>query len=147
MREPLGRRASANNGSTNSLTSAKTSIHWRTEIPLIQTDEVYLASFPFGDTAGMKLRPVLTLTGPIGAVPEVLVAYISSVIPSLLLPTDIVLDPSTAEHAATYLKAKSAIRLHKLATIHRRAIVRRLGRLSGTTISEVDDKLKTLLAL
>ena len=55
------------------------------ETPLIQPDEVYLASFPFGDTAGMKLRPVLTLTDPVGPIPEVLVAYISSVIPNALL--------------------------------------------------------------
>ncbi len=38
--------------------------------------EVYLAQFPFGDVPGMKLRPVLVLTGSLGAVPEVLVAYI-----------------------------------------------------------------------
>lgn len=34
-------------------------------------DEVYLASFPFGGSAGMKLRPVLLLTAPVGSVPEV----------------------------------------------------------------------------
>ena len=33
----------------------------------------------------MKLRPVLLLTGAVGSVPEVLVAYISSVIPLTLL--------------------------------------------------------------
>jgi mRNA interferase MazF len=114
---------------------------------LIQPDEIYLASFPFGDVAGMKLRPVLTLTGPVGPIPEVVVAYISSVIPNPLLPSDIVLDPSAAEHAATKLKAKSALRLHKLATIHSRAIVRRLGQLSPATMSEVDQKLRTLLNL
>ena len=38
--------------------------------------EIYLAQFPFGDVPGMKLRPVLLLTGPIGAIPEILVAYI-----------------------------------------------------------------------
>lgn len=114
---------------------------------MIQPDEIYLASFPFGDIAGMKLRPVLTLTGPIGPIPEVVVAYISSVIPNPLLASDIVLDPSTTEHAATRLKALSALRLHKLATIHGRAIIRRLGHLSGATISEVDHKLKTLLDL
>jgi hypothetical protein len=43
--------------------------------------EICLASFPFGDTAGMKLRPVLILAGPLGSIPEVLVAYISSVLP------------------------------------------------------------------
>src|SRR5437763_7597043 len=34
--------------------------------PINETHEVYLATFPFGDAPGMKLRPVLTLTGPIG---------------------------------------------------------------------------------
>ena len=112
---------------------------------MIQPDEIYLASFPFGDTPGMKLRPVLTLTGPLGPVPEVLVAYISSVIPNPLLPSDIVLDPTATEHRPTNLKSKSALRLHKLATIHTSAVVRRLGSLSATTISDVDQKLKALL--
>jgi hypothetical protein len=112
---------------------------------LIQRDEVYLASFPFGDTAGMKLRPVLTLTGPMGPVPEVLVAYISSVIPHPLLPSDIVLDPSTAEHAPTNLKSTSVLRLHKLATIHCRAVVRRLGHLSTVTAVEAQLRLTALL--
>ena len=30
-------------------------------------DEIHLASFPFGGSAGMKLRPVLLLTGPSGS--------------------------------------------------------------------------------
>ena len=95
----------------------------------------------------MKLRPVLLLTGPIGSVPEVLVAYISSVMPGALLPSDVVLDPATSEHAATQLKTKSVLRLHKLATIHVRSVVRRLGGLSTATASEVDDKLRDLLSL
>jgi mRNA-degrading endonuclease toxin of MazEF toxin-antitoxin module len=114
---------------------------------LIQRNEIYLANFPFGDAPGMKLRPVLTLTGAQGPVPEVLVAYISSVIPYPPPPSDIVLDPGAAEHRPTNLKAKSALRLHKLATIHASAVVRRLGTLSGNTIAEVDQKLRTLLNL
>ncbi len=54
--------------------------------------EIHLANFPFGDGGGGKLRPVLLLTGPVGSVPEFLVAYISSVVPPQLLLTDIVLD-------------------------------------------------------
>lgn len=110
-------------------------------------DEIYLAHFPFGGSAGRKLRPVLMLTGPVGTVPEVLVAYISSVIPSAALPSDIVLDPATAEHASTKLKGMSVVRLHKLATIHGRSVVRLLGRLSPATAAEVDDKLRCLLDL
>lgn len=95
----------------------------------------------------MKLRPVLTLTGPIGPIPEVLVAYISSVIPHSLLPSDIVLDPANAEHTLANIKTKSVLRLHKLATVHGSAIVRRLGQLSTTTASEVDQKLGAMLDL
>ena len=60
----------------------------------MQPGEIFLAQFPFGDVAGMKLRPVLLLTAQVGPVPEVLVAYISSVMPTQLLPTDLVIDPS-----------------------------------------------------
>jgi len=113
----------------------------------VNPDEIYLANFPFGGSAGMKLRPVLLLTGPVGSVPEVLVAYISSVIPSPLLPSDLVLDPATAEHASTNLKTKSVVRLHKSATIHSRSIVRHLGVLSPNTAAEDDGKLRVLLNL
>jgi mRNA interferase MazF len=110
-------------------------------------DEVCLANFPFGGSAGMKLRPVLIMTTPIGNVPEVLVAYISSVVPPDLLPSDIVLDPTVAEHASTNLKTKSVLRLHKLATIHARNVVRNLGTISASTASEVDQILRDLLDL
>ena len=110
-------------------------------------DEIALASFPFGGSAGMKLRPVLLLTGPLGSVPEVLVAYISSIVPSTLLPSDILLDPAAAEHASTNLKTVSVLRLHKLATIHTRNVVRHLGVLSPAAASEVDGKLRRLLSL
>ena len=42
--------------------------------------EIYLAQFPFGDVPGMKLRPVLLITGTLGSIPEVLVAYIQVVL-------------------------------------------------------------------
>ncbi len=112
-----------------------------------KADVIYLASFPFGDTPGMKLRPVLALTGPLGAVPEILVAYISSVIPNQLLPTDLLLDSADSQYASTNLKTKSVLRLHKLATIHVRNIKRRLGSLPPTVATEVDHRLRILLEL
>ena len=113
----------------------------------MQAGDIYLASFPFGDAPGMKLRPVLLLSGALGTIPEVLVAYISSVMPSVQLPTDIVLDPAMAEPKTTKLKTKSVLRLHKLATIHARSVVRRLGCLTPKTRSEVNQKLRALLNL
>ena len=113
----------------------------------MKPDEIYPANFSFGGSTGMKLRPVLLLTGPVGGVPEVLVAYISSVMPSPILSSDLILDPATADHASTNLKTKSVVRLHKLATIHSRSVVRHLGTLSPGTSSEVGDKLRVLLNL
>ena len=84
-------------GQQNCVIHARISIPSRRVSLLMQRDEVYLASFPFGDVPGMKLRPVLLLTHPIGAAAEVLVAYISSVVPPALLPSEIVIDPKTSE--------------------------------------------------
>ena len=109
--------------------------------------EIYLAKFPFGDAPGMKIRPVLLLTGPVGAVPEIVVAYISSVIPVRLLPSDLVIDPSIPEYRLTNLKTSSALRLHKLATIHCSSLARYLGSVDSRTWSEVASKLKDLLRL
>ena len=69
--------------------------------------EVYLAYFPFGDVPGMKLRPVLLLTNSIGTIPEILVAYISSVIPAQVLPSDLLIDPKATEFSSTNLKVRS----------------------------------------
>ena len=109
--------------------------------------EIYLARFPFGDVPGMKLRPVLLLTGSIGSVPEVLVAYISSVLPLQPLPSDLIVDPSTPEFQGTHLKVASALRLHKLATIHCSSLVRHLGVLDSAQHAKVTEKLRAILGL
>jgi mRNA interferase MazF len=113
----------------------------------MQPGEIYLARFPFGDVPGMKLRPVLLLTGTVGSVPEVLVAYISSVLPAQPLASDLILDPTQPAFQTTNLKVSSALRLHKLATIHSSSLARYLGVLESGQQSLVATKLRTLLAL
>jgi mRNA interferase MazF len=109
--------------------------------------EIYLAAFPFGDVPGMKLRPVLLLTASVGSIPEVLVAYISSVIPAELLPSDLILDPALPEFRDSHLKVASALRLHKLATIHCSSLVRRLGKINSPEQAIVAARLRRLLGL
>jgi mRNA interferase MazF len=109
--------------------------------------EIFLAQFPFGDVPGMKLRPVLLLTGAIGSIPEVLVAYISSVIPSQSLPSDVLLDPTKPEFHSTHLKTGSTMRSYKLATIHSSSLARYLGTSDSATFATAANKLKHLLAL
>jgi hypothetical protein len=95
--------------------------------------EVHLAKFPFGGTIGAKIRPVLLLTGPLGTVPELLTAYMTSVMPAKLLPSDLMVDPNDPEHACTSLRQVTWLRLHKLATIHDTDVVRHLGSVSAPT--------------
>ena len=109
--------------------------------------EIHLATFPFGGTVGAKPRPVLLLTGPLGPVPEVLAAYMTSVTPAALLPTDILIDPQQPEHTATNLKKVTLLRLHKLATIHDSDVIRHLGQVSPATWTDVEAKLRLLLNL
>jgi mRNA interferase MazF len=109
--------------------------------------EIFLANFPMGGRGGSKLRPVLFLTGPVGSVPEFLTAYISSVIPQAILPSDLLLDPGQPEYASTNLQTISVLRLHKQATIHRRDAVRRLGNVSPTALIEIQNRLRVLLSL
>ncbi len=107
--------------------------------------EIYLANFHFAETTGLKLRPVLLLTPPIGPIPEVIVAYITSVPPESPLPTDLVIHPSQPGGLGTNLKTSSAIRLHKVATLHAWSLVRYLGKLPPETSNEVAARLRALL--
>jgi mRNA-degrading endonuclease toxin of MazEF toxin-antitoxin module len=109
--------------------------------------EIYMGSFPFGGRLGTKIRPVLLLTGPLGSVPEVLVAYFTSKTPGTLLPTDILIDPAKPDRRGTNLKTRSLLRLHKLATIHQSNLLRYLGKVSAATQTEVETKLRLLLKL
>jgi mRNA interferase MazF len=87
------------------------------------------------------------LTGLLGTVPELLVAYMTSVVPGALLPTDLLIDPSLREYADTNLKGTTLLRLHKLATVHFRDVIRPIGALPPTAMREVEARLRTLLNL
>ena len=69
--------------------------------------------FRTGDSATTKLRPVLILAGPVGSAADMLVAYISPVMPTDPLSTDLVIDPTEAEHQNTNLKTTSVLRLQQ----------------------------------
>jgi len=114
---------------------------------LMKPSDLYLGKFPFGDAPGMKLRPVLLLSNGTGLLGEVLVAYISSVIPPDHLETDMLLDPEVDADRDTNLKVRSVVRLHKLATIHRSSLVRFLGRMSPARFAEAQATLRLWLQL
>jgi hypothetical protein len=87
------------------------------------------------------------LTGPVGTVPEILAAYISTAIPPTLLPSDLLIDASQPDFASTNLAQISILRLHKVATIHKRDAVRQIGVFSPVAMQQVEARLRNLLNL
>ena len=79
--------------------------------------KIVLLPFPFDDLSMSKVRPALCLTDPIGLHRHVVVAFITSQIPSDLLDTDIQLDPGHPDFYATGLRAPSTVRLHRMMTV------------------------------
>lgn len=88
---------------------------------------IVLVPFPFDDLSSVKLRPALCLTEPIGQHRHVIVAFVTSRVPTDGLSTDVVLDSADPQFAQTGLKVTSAIRLHRLMTMSADAFRRELG--------------------
>jgi mRNA interferase MazF len=68
---------------------------------------VVLNPFPITDLQGAKVRPAVVVSRSDRAGDDVVLAFISSVKPPKLFPTDLVLLPSHPDFAATGLKAES----------------------------------------
>jgi mRNA interferase MazF len=88
-------------------------------------DKVVLVPFPFDDLSTAKARPAVCLTDPIGPHRHVVLAFITSRIPRDLLDTDLVLDSSHSDFAATGLRGDSVLRLHRLMTTSRVNLIHR----------------------
>jgi mRNA interferase MazF len=108
--------------------------------------DVVLTQFPFTDLSGSRVRPAVVLSqGQI--VDDVVLAAISSVIRGTAFTTDYRVDTLHPEFALTGLRAESVLRMHKLAAVERRVIIRRLGRLGPTLQAEADRLLRQVLGL
>jgi len=108
---------------------------------------VVLVPFPFDDLSGSKVRPAVCLTGAVGAHRQVVLAFITSAVPSTLEPTDVLLDPGSGDFARTGLRVRSALRLHRMVTVSATIIRRQLGVLTPNLEAQVQQRLRALFAL
>ncbi|RKZ39594.1 MAG: type II toxin-antitoxin system PemK/MazF family toxin [Candidatus Parabeggiatoa sp. nov. 3] len=108
--------------------------------------KIFLVPFPYDDLSTNKLRPAACLTNPMGARRHVLLAYITSHIPTHLQETDIKLDANNPDFVATGLHQSSIIRLHHLVTVSTIVIQRELGELPSDIQAKITEKLCHLLS-
>ena len=109
--------------------------------------KIVLVPFPFDDLTGAKVRPAVCLTDEIKPFDHVVLAFITSRVSPNASPTDLVIDKSDADFAATGLKVSSTIRLHRLMTVSKSIIKRELGELSTMQQAEIDNRLRKLFNL
>jgi mRNA interferase MazF len=108
---------------------------------------VVLVPFPFDDLSGQKVRPAVCLSDVVGTHRHVVLAFITSTVPTAPEPTDILLTPGTPEFASTGLRVRSALRLHRMVTVSTAIILRQMGVLAPRTQTEVQQSLRKLFAI
>jgi mRNA interferase MazF len=109
---------------------------------------IVLVPFPFDDFSGTKLRPALCLTNKIGQFEHIIISFISSRIPNYqnLLDSDLIINQANSDFHATGLRTDSVIRLHKLVTIPKHMIRRRLGNIDSNLQELIKNKLQDLFS-
>jgi len=105
-------------------------------MPSYQSGEVLLLALPFADITTSKLRPVLVLldTGD----EDIVVARVTSQI------TRTVFDVEIVEYEQAGLLRLSVVRLHKVNTIEKRFVNRRLGILTASDWTQVREKIQQI---
>ena len=100
--------------------------------------EVVLIAFPFADATGAKRRPALVLldTGD----EDIIVARVTSQTSRTSFDIEIM------EWQQAGLLIPSVSRLHKIATLEKRLVERKLGKLSANDLSRVRTVVKRLCA-
>lgn len=117
-----------------------------TKSAALSRGNIVLTNFPFTDLSGAALRPTLVVSpGQIGR--DVVIVAISSVLRGATFPTDYTITTAHPEFAQTGLSVASVIRTHRLVTVERSLIIRRLGHIGPQTQKEVDKRLRTVLSL
>lgn len=107
-------------------------------------NSIVLVPFPFDDFSQLKVRPALCLTSEIGKYNHVVIAFISSKTPVELMDSDFLIKKRSKYWTGTGLTVDSTIRLHKIVTIPKSLIKRRLGRISNETKTVVLEKFRQL---
>lgn len=110
-------------------------------------NRIVLLPFPFDDLSATKVRPAVCLTDPIGPQKHVVLAFISSRVPSAPMPTDFVIDANDPDFAATRLRAASTIQAHRLMTVTTSLIQRKLGILSARLAAQLEKRLRIVFGL
>jgi mRNA interferase MazF len=116
----------------------------------VRRGEVVLVDFPYSDQTGRKVRPALVVQADTWnqRLDDTILALITSSRHRRLgAATQLSIDITTEEGWQTGLRLNSVIQCENLLTYDQALILRVLGRLSATTMQEIDTCLKAALGI
>jgi mRNA interferase MazF len=111
--------------------------------------DVVIADFPFQDVPGSKVRPAVVVQNDAdnAALANTILAMITGNLADAGRPTNVLVDPGTAEGSGSGLLGPSLIKCSNLATVRQSRVQRVIGHLSGAILQKVNDALKAALEL
>ena len=116
----------------------------------LRRGDVVLATIRFPSAPQQeKIRPVVVVQNDVGNrfSPNVIVAAISSQLPSRTYPTSLIVREGSEIHVGTGLDRDSVVQAENIATISKRAISQRIGQFSELAMHQIDACLRVSLAL
>lgn len=114
---------------------------------MFERGKVVLVPFPFTDLSSQKVRPAIIVSRPSVTPSDVIVVFVSSVLPQRPAKTEIVVRAEESDFSKTGLKISSVIKCHKIATLDRRIILGELGEVSPSLQKHIDAGLLVSLDL
>ena len=114
----------------------------------VSRGEVVLVDYPFSDRTGSKVRPALVVQANVlnHAIDDTILAAISRST-HRASPTQLFIDITTPEGAATGLRQNSMIQCENLLTYDQRLVIATIGRLSTPLMMQAEDCLRRALEL
>jgi mRNA interferase MazF len=116
---------------------------------MMKRGDVVIADFPFQDVAGSKIRPAVIVQNDVAnqGLGNTILAMITGNLKGKGQADVVFVDPSTPDGAKSGLLGPSLVKCGNLATVRQKRIIRVIGHLSDSLVRQVNDGLRTALAL
>lgn len=98
----------------------------------MQTGDIVLVPFPFAELTQVKARPAVVVAHTADRFRDIIVAAISSVLPSEFSPNEFAVEPAKVNG----LRVKSVVKVDRLVTTKLEKVIANLGRLSGSDLEK-----------
>lgn len=114
---------------------------------MFERGKIVLVPFPFTDLTAQKVRPALIISRRRLNTRDVVVIFISSVMPTRKTRADHVVTEKDSDFDQTGLKKTSVFRCDKIATLDKKIVLGEIGSLPPKHLRQIDLGLRHVLGL